>query len=57
MKRGELTMETVIVVILLLIVLVVVTLIFRDQIAGFVENIRGVSSGLDLEEAAKGLKP
>jgi len=57
MKRGELTMETVIVVILLLVVLIVVSLIFRDQIAGFVDNIRGVPSGLNLEEAAKGLKP
>ena len=55
MKRGEITINYVIVIILALIVLIVISLIFRDQITNFVENIRGVSSGLGLEEAAEGL--
>ncbi|MDP3728863.1 MAG: hypothetical protein Q8R18_05440 [bacterium] len=57
MKKGELTMETVIVLILILIVLIAVALIFRGQITNFVKEITGISSSLGLEEAAKGLKP
>lgn len=57
MKKGEITINYVIVIILALIVLIVVALIFRNQIGEFVQNIRGVSSGLGLEEAAGKLKP
>jgi len=56
-KKAELTLETVIVLILLLIVLIAVALIFRGQIMDFVNNIRGVSSALDLSTAAEGLSP
>jgi len=55
-KKGmELTLNYIILIILGLLVLIVVGLIFREQIITFIENIRGVSSGLELEKATEGL--
>ena len=56
-KKAELTINYLIVIILALIVLIVASLIFRDQIIDFVNNIRGISSILDLGTAAEGLSP
>ena len=56
-KKGELTLNYLIVIILALVVLIVVSLIFRDQIIDFVNNIRGISSSIDLGTAAEGLAP
>ena len=54
MRKGSLTLETIIVAALALIVLVVLAFIFRTQVGDLVKKYRGVSD--DLEEQAKGMK-
>lgn len=57
MKKGELTINYTIVIILALLVLIIIALIFRGQIINFVNEITGISDGLNLKDAAQGLKP
>ena len=54
MKKGSLSLETIVVAALCLLVLVVLAFIFRTQIGDLVKRYTGISN--DLEDQAKGNK-
>tara|TARA_Y100000310_G_C20689321_1_gene821170 strand:- start:1077 stop:1259 length:183 start_codon:yes stop_codon:yes gene_type:complete len=56
-KKGELTLRFIILMILAVMVLIVVAIIFQDQIANFLETVKGTSSGLgeQIGNASQGL--